>query len=578
MIAERHSWIQPGQGREEVRTALLRPALLYLREAKGSAAVAQVLHKADLKSLDITQENRWVSLSRIVTVLKGVKERVGLPALSSRASFVSNPEVLGPQVRLLRNIHIPPDAYSYYCNNASENIRIGHFTLEEVTAYSALVRYTPEEETELEQAEDVFVAVLRAELKSLPMLWGLAEAQLKVQSCISEGDLSCLYQLTWKRPPRHLAVLGALATGSACGAIVGLIGTPLVAAITGLTTSLLGGAAGHLWSRLNELSLTRQRERNRVRALEYGLEQRGQFQSATGDLSGSILGGKYRILNRVGSGGIGTVYAAEHIGLGIQVAVKLLRGAAAADASEVARLRREARVQMSIEHANIVRTFDLDQMPDGTLYVVMELLKGVSLLEQLKQQSPLPPGFAIPLSSQACRGLSAAHRLGAVHRDLKPGNIFLCEEGSVKVLDFGMSHLAEDEALTQDGYTLGTPEYMSPEQCRGTEVDHRSDIYTLGILMFESLTGDLPFPSENPRAMLEHQQRTLPKSMRASRPDLEIPEKLDEIVLSCLKKSPTDRPASAQALERLLIGVHPGSVRHNYPTDTPRSGRSPRSA
>ncbi|HSC88071.1 MAG TPA: serine/threonine-protein kinase, partial [Polyangiaceae bacterium] len=308
----------------------------------------------------------------------------------------------------------------------------------------------------------------------------------------------------------------------------------------------------------------------RIAALEHGLEQRGQFGSQLGDLTHSVLGGKYRMLRPVGSGGIGTVYAAEHLGLGVQVAVKVLRGAAAVDAAEVARLRREARVQMSLEHPNVVRTFDLDQMPDGTLFVVMELLRGVSLQDQLKRRRPLPPGFAIPVFLQACSALSAAHRLGIVHRDLKPGNIFLCEGGLVKVLDFGMSKLAEEETLTQDGYTLGTPEYMSPEQCVGGPIDARSDVYAFGVLMYEALTGDLPFHGKSRQALLEHHQRSTPRPMRQVRPDLSIPDELDRIVMACLKKRPSERPQTAQQLERLLAAVPPLGVLNEYPADTPQ--------
>jgi serine/threonine-protein kinase len=310
--------------------------------------------------------------------------------------------------------------------------------------------------------------------------------------------------------------------------------------------------------RLRQNRALQTRERHRIIALEHSLEQRGQLGHTAADLSQSVLGGKYRILRPVGSGGIGTVYAAEHMGVGFQVAVKVLRGAAAVDASEVARLRREARIQMSLEHPNIIRTFDLDQLPDGTLYVVMELLRGMSLQDQLRRQSPMAHNLLTPIFFQACQGLAAAHRLGIVHRDLKPGNVFLCEGGTVKVLDFGMSKLAQEDALTQDGYTLGTPEYMSPEQCVGGPIDARSDIYAFGILMYESLTGDIPFRSKNRRALLDHHQRTPPRPMRKVRPDLELPPGLDELVLACLEKNPDDRPQTAELLARTLARF-PGS-------------------
>jgi len=248
----------------------------------------------------------------------------------------------------------------------------------------------------------------------------------------------------------------------------------------------------------------------------------------------------------------------------------VLRGAAAVDASEIARLRREARVQGSIEQANVVKTLDLDQMPDGSIYVVMELLHGMSLAQRLKAQGPLAPGFGIPMFIQVCHALSAAHQLGIVHRDLKPGNIFINEDGSIKVLDFGMSKLGESESLTQDGYTLGTPEYMAPEQCIGAPVDPRTDLYAFGVLMYEALTGDLPIRGRNRRELLELHQREIPRPLRIARPDLQIPEALDLAVMLCLKKRAAERPASAKELERILLGVPSEGLLREYPASNSR--------
>ncbi len=287
-----------------------------------------------------------------------------------------------------------------------------------------------------------------------------------------------------------------------------------------------------------------------------------------------MLGGKYRILRKIGSGGIGAVYAAEHMALGSEVAVKVLRGAAAVDAAEIARLRREAQVQVSIEHPNVVRTFDLDEMPDGSIYVVMELLRGMSLSERLKSRGPVAPGYGIPVFMQVCRALDAAHEIGIVHRDLKPGNVFICEDRTVKVLDFGMSKFAEAESLTQDGYTLGTPEYMSPEQCIGAPVEPRTDLYAFGVLMYEALTGEIPIQGRNRRELLELHQRFLPTSMRERRPDLAIPPELDAAVMACLGKRAAERPPSAQELERRLAAVPPQGLVFEYPAGTPRRRRA----
>src|SRR5690606_27515797 len=186
------------------------------------------------------------------------------------------------------------------------------------------------------------------------------------------------------------------------------------------------------------------------------------------------------------------------------------------------------------------------------------------------KRGPLPPGFAVPVFIQVCRALSAAHRLGVIHRDLKPGNVFVCEDQTVKVLDFGMSKFAEAEALTQDGYTLGTPEYMSPEQCIGAPVEPRTDLYAFGVLMYEALTGELPIAGRNRRDLLELHQRMIPVSMQTRRPDLQLPRELDDAVMMCLKKRAAERPTSAQALEKALASIPAELLVEEYPEGTPR--------
>jgi serine/threonine-protein kinase len=198
---------------------------------------------------------------------------------------------------------------------------------------------------------------------------------------------------------------------------------------------------------------------------------------------------------------------------------------------------------------------DLDQMPDGSMYVVMERLHGRSLADKLSREHVIAPGFAIPVFIGVCRALAGAHKKGVVHRDLKPGNIFLCDDGTPKVLDFGMSKLTTAESLTQAGYTLGTPEYMAPEQCIGANVVPQTDLYAFGVLMYEALTGELPIVAQSRRELLDLHQRQIPIPMRQRRPDLDIPEALDQVVMKCLKKRIADRPKSAEELEAMLAAI-----------------------
>ena len=559
-----------GAGREELRITLLKPYLLRLRDERGDSAVRALLATVGVPPTLVDDDSAWLSLAATRRTLAALATALGDDALASRGAWMTHPETLGAYVRLLRVATMPEDAYRYLAANSAESTRIGAYELVQVEPGKAELVYRPRPELEAEQTDPLLCMTRLAELSSVPRIWGLEEATIEHDVCLARKGSECRYKVRWNAPRRHRVGLGAGLGGLTCGAAVLASGSHLGAGIALLIGTAAGAAIGRLTERVEEERASRVFEKNRIAALERGLEARGHFRDAAGDLAGETLGGKYRILSRIGSGGIGAVYAAEHVGIGAKVAIKVLRGAAAVDASEIARLRREARVQGSIEQANVVKTLDLDQMPDGSIYVVMELLHGMSLAQRLKAQGPIAPGFAIQVFTQVCHALSAAHHLGIVHRDLKPGNIFINEDSSIKVLDFGMSKLTESESLTQDGYTLGTPEYMAPEQCIGAPVDPRTDLYAFGVLMYEALTGDLPIRGRNRRELLELHQREIPRSLRLARPDLQIPEALDAAVMLCLKKRAAERPASARELERILASVPREGLLFEYPSSMAR--------
>ena len=559
-----------GAGREEVRITLLKPYLLRLRDERGDGAVRALLATAGVPATLVDDDSAWLSLAATRRTLSALATALGNQSLASRGAWMTHPETLGGYVRMLRVSSVPEDAYRYLAANAAESTRIGAYELVQLERGKAEIVYRPRPELEAEQADILLCQTRIGELSAVPRIWGLAEATIEHDVCLAKHGSECRYRVRWDSPRRHRVALGAVVGSVSCGGAVFASGSLLGAGIAAVIGTVAGGAIGRLTERVEEERASRVFEKNRIAALERGLEARGHFRDAAGDLAGETLGGKYRILHRIGSGGIGAVYAAEHVGIGAKVAIKVLRGAAAVDASEIARLRREARVQGSIESSNVVKTLDLDQMPDGSIYVVMELLHGMSLAQRLKSQGPLAPGFGIPLFIQVCHALSAAHHLGIVHRDLKPGNIFICEDGSIKVLDFGMSKLGESEQLTQDGYTLGTPEYMAPEQCIGAPVDPRTDLYAFGVLMYEALTGDLPIRGRNRRELLELHQREIPRPLRIARPDLAIPEALDAAVMLCLRKRAAERPASARELEKLLIAMPTEGLPLEYPQSMAR--------
>jgi serine/threonine protein kinase len=574
-------------GKEELRASVLKTYLLRVRTEKGERAVRQLLVTSGIDPGAVDNETGWVSQLAARRALRAIADSLGRDAIRHRGDWATHPEALGVHVRMLRASTHPIDAYRYLAMHAREVTRIGTWEIDEVAEsgrgggkkpYRTRMTYRPRVDSTDEMSErsesggeELLCDARAGELASLPLIWGLPEAEIDHVSCLCKRGDACVYDIAWAtRRSREGTIAGALGASAACGSIVALAGGPFAGVLAAGLGGALGGGAGLLWDRSRDDQAARIFERNRIAALERGLELRGELGAAPGDLMGTVLGGKYRIGRKIGSGGIGVVYAAEHVTLGHEVAVKVLRGAAARDGGEIARLRREAYIQVHVEHPNVVRVLDLDQMPDGSIYVVMERLLGRALADRLARDGLLAPAQALTIFVHVCRALDAAHRKGVVHRDLKPGNIFLCDDGVAKVLDFGMSKLASAESLTQTGYTLGTPEYMAPEQCIGAQVESRTDIYALGVMMYEALTGELPIIAQSRRELLDLHQRQIPIPMRQRRPDLPIPEALDLAVMKCLKKRLNERPKSAAQLEQLLAAIPRDGLPTSYPPGTSR--------
>lgn len=261
-------------------------------------------------------------------------------------------------------------------------------------------------------------------------------------------------------------------------------------------------------------------------------------------LLGAVVAGRYEILERVGEGGIGAVYRARRVADGAEVAVKVLSDALATDPSWVKRFENEALAASRLAHPNTVRVLDWGRAEDGRLWLAMEFLVGHPLRRALAA-GPMEPARVLRVLAQACASLAEAHERGVVHRDLKPDNLFLLPDGTVKLLDFSVAKLKQGSALeTAAGVVFGTPQYMSPEQGRGFPVDGRSDLYGLGVLAFEMLTGRVPFDAKDPMDVLAaHVQQPVP-------PMPGVPGPVAALVLRCLAKDPAERPQTAAELGR----------------------------
>jgi serine/threonine-protein kinase len=269
--------------------------------------------------------------------------------------------------------------------------------------------------------------------------------------------------------------------------------------------------------------------------------------------------GQYQLKQRLGAGGMGEVYLAEHLLLKQPCAVKLIRPERAGDSAVLRRFEREVQATARLRHWNTVQIFDYGHAADGTFYYVMEYLPGPTLEQLVKQHGPLPPARAVHLLRQACLALREAHAIGLVHRDVKPANIMICERGGVhdvvKVLDFGLVKAVgldgADDKLTQQGTIAGTPAYMSPEQASGNDhLDARSDIYSLGAVAYFLLTGQPPFRRDRAIQLLVAHIHEPVRPLTELRPD--VPADLQGVVLRCLEKGPARRFPDVTRLHEAL--------------------------
>jgi serine/threonine-protein kinase len=315
-----------------------------------------------------------------------------------------------------------------------------------------------------------------------------------------------------------------------------------------------------------------------------------QYRSEMEALIGRTFGGRYRVSSIIGRGGNGYVFRARDLTMETDLAIKAMPRDLATDEQHVKRFNKEALSSSKLKHPNTIRVIDYGQAPDGYLYLVMELLEGQDLAKVLKKQGPMAWPRALHIVHQMAKAIGEAHQIGLVHRDLKPQNIFICdyhgEHDFVKVLDFGIAKFIEgaasEDAITQTGFICGTPGYIAPEQALGLTVSPRTDLYALGVILYELLAGHPPFRAETAIATVMRHIHEPPPPMTRYWPDLVVPAELERLVMALLAKDPAARPESTTAVAAWMDRVISESGEFPHRTGSlraaPDATRDPRTA
>lgn len=269
---------------------------------------------------------------------------------------------------------------------------------------------------------------------------------------------------------------------------------------------------------------------------------------------GRMIKGRFRVLSKLGEGAMGTLFLAEQVAIQKKVALKILNSRYGNDEEFIKRFHREARLAAGLNHRNIVTVLDFDTMEDGSFFIAMEYIDGMTLGELIKREGALPISHAVQFGIQLAEGLSAAHQAGVIHRDIKPDNLMIVADGQIlKIMDFGIARSVETEAgtrLTRLDAIMGTPDYMAPEQVNGVDANEQSDLYACGVVLYEMLTGKLPFKAPTPGATLVKQVSEIPVAVRKLRK--EIPSAVERVIMQALEKKPENRQKNAAELADAL--------------------------
>ncbi|MCI0490539.1 MAG: protein kinase [Blastocatellia bacterium] len=293
---------------------------------------------------------------------------------------------------------------------------------------------------------------------------------------------------------------------------------------------------------------------------------------------GRVLAGRYRLIEKLGQGGMGAVYKGQHIKMNRLTAIKILTHDLADNPEFVTRFEREAEMASHIDNPHAVSIYDFGEAEDGLVYLAMEFLDGEPLSSVISKEGAIPLQRTVNITRQAAEALESAHKLGIIHRDFKPDNVMICQkqgrEDWVEVVDFGIAKRSEvdakHQALTHTGFVLGTPQYMSPEQVSGEELDRRSDLYSLALVVYEMLTGALPFEGGNPQSQMVKRLLEPPLPLHRVRPQLTVPNAVEQVIMKALARYPKDRYSSTVEFSREFEKAsHSQSYTPTQPGQTP---------
>ncbi|MEO6601552.1 MAG: serine/threonine-protein kinase [Polyangiaceae bacterium] len=548
--------------RGETTASRIKSLYAYVHHEHGPAEADAFMERTKLDRDYLSDETRLIPVELWHTALVGFASRWGRDAIAKTAPYAVGPDNLGVWTHVLRGADGAGQAFN----------RLDHFGGEQVwterwrTLHTApgLWRgsFRVRDDASLEQ-DGLCTLARQADLAALPLLFGLPLGRVSRIAASDTRDQR-VYEVRFLEPnlrPAALAgVIGAALSGLGASLTDSLPNQPLNFAVG----AGIGAIGGILYVHERRRRAQSHAQMVRIHALERTATLRERRErGSTAFQEGLVLAGQYRLTEKLGIGANGTIWEAERLANGELVAIKMLRAAVAHDTIAADRLRREAAALGLAWHPNVVEVYEDGHLPDGTSYLVMQRLYGESLTTRLHRIGALTSEELMPIALQLCDALGAVHAAGIVHRDVKPSNIFLVEEPGggpphVKLLDFGIARVEWAETrLTNANAPLGTPGYMSPEQEQGQEIDNRSDLYGIGGVLYECLTGFAPpfRASELWRSDPESGSESgVQRALRAIPPDFLL------VIEKAMAPLPRDRYADARSLREALLELKKNSI------------------